>query len=75
MKNNTAAVFAALMAFQPPAIEIPRIKLEIPGRPLGSLVAVKYREKRIGRNDPCHCGSGKKFKKCHLNRKENHADH
>jgi len=20
---------------------------------------------RIGRNDPCHCGSGKKFKKCH----------
>jgi hypothetical protein len=30
----------------------------------------------IGRNDPCHCGSGKKYKKCHLeadektNRKE-----
>jgi uncharacterized protein YecA (UPF0149 family) len=22
--------------------------------------------KRIGRNDPCPCGSGKKFKKCHL---------
>lgn len=21
--------------------------------------------KDIGRNDPCHCGSGKKFKKCH----------
>jgi len=21
--------------------------------------------KEIGRNDPCHCGSGKKFKKCH----------
>ena len=21
--------------------------------------------KKIGRNDPCHCGSGKKFKKCH----------
>jgi preprotein translocase subunit SecA len=20
---------------------------------------------RIGRNDPCWCGSGKKFKKCH----------
>jgi uncharacterized protein len=18
-----------------------------------------------GRNDPCHCGSGRKFKKCH----------
>src|SRR5262245_33565135 len=23
----------------------------------------------LGRNDPCHCGSGKKYKKCHL-----HAD-
>ena len=21
---------------------------------------------QIGRNEPCHCGSGKKFKKCHL---------
>ena len=25
------------------------------------------REKpKVGRNDPCHCGSGKKYKKCHL---------
>jgi len=23
------------------------------------------REKDIGRNDPCWCGSGKKYKKCH----------
>jgi preprotein translocase subunit SecA len=22
-------------------------------------------EKTVGRNDPCWCGSGKKFKKCH----------
>jgi len=22
-------------------------------------------QKHIGRNEPCHCGSGKKFKKCH----------
>ena len=21
--------------------------------------------RRIGRNDPCHCGSGKKLKRCH----------
>ena len=25
----------------------------------------KRSEKKIGRNDPCHCGSGKKFKHCH----------
>lgn len=24
--------------------------------------------KKLGRNDPCWCGSGKKFKKCHLNK-------
>jgi hypothetical protein len=22
--------------------------------------------KKPGRNDPCHCGSGQKYKKCHL---------
>ena len=26
---------------------------------------VRRTEPRIGRNDPCHCGSGKKYKKCH----------
>ncbi len=26
----------------------------------------KRKEKKIGRNDPCHCGSGKKYKKCCL---------
>ncbi|MDX8519001.1 SEC-C metal-binding domain-containing protein [Mesorhizobium dulcispinae] len=24
--------------------------------------------KGLGRNDPCWCGSGQKYKKCHLNR-------
>lgn len=27
------------------------------------------KKKDIGRNDPCHCGSGKKYKKCCLNKK------
>ena len=26
---------------------------------------IRRAEPKIGRNDPCHCGSGKKFKKCH----------
>ncbi|HEX9654043.1 MAG TPA: SEC-C metal-binding domain-containing protein, partial [bacterium] len=25
---------------------------------------------KIGRNDPCWCGSGKKFKRCHLGRED-----
>jgi len=25
----------------------------------------KRSEKKVGRNDPCPCGSGKKYKQCH----------
>jgi hexokinase len=25
----------------------------------------KSKREKLGRNDPCHCGSGKKFKRCH----------
>lgn len=25
---------------------------------------------KLGRNDPCHCQSGKKYKKCHLDQDE-----
>ena len=28
-------------------------------------LTVRRGDKKVGRNDPCHCGSGKKFKKCH----------
>ena len=35
----------------------------------GGAVATQQRvtadRDKIGRNDPCWCGSGKKFKKCH----------
>ena len=34
--------------------------LEILLNPLKTIVA----EKKVGRNDPCPCGSGKKYKKC-----------
>ena len=32
---------------------------------LGATLQPVTREKKPGRNDPCHCGSGKKFKHCH----------
>lgn len=35
------------------------------GVPFGSLAQPIKRERpKIGRNEPCPCGSGKKFKKC-----------
>ena len=35
---------------------------------LGSLTrgGVQNAHKSLGRNDPCHCGSGKKYKRCHF---------
>ena len=40
---------------------------EAPGRANGDVVetVVKDEHDKIGRNDPCWCGSGKKYKKCH----------
>jgi preprotein translocase subunit SecA len=32
-----------------------------PGEPQGTIVAAP----KVGRNEPCPCGSGKKYKKCH----------
>ena len=29
------------------------------------IINSKPRNKKIGRNEPCFCGSGKKFKHCH----------
>ena len=30
-----------------------------------ALVPYKRETPKLGRNDPCFCGSGKKYKKCH----------
>jgi preprotein translocase subunit SecA len=35
------------------------------GRPQGSSVTVVRSQPKVGRNDPCPCGSGKKYKHCH----------
>jgi len=40
---------------------------EAPGRVNGDVVetVVKDEHDKVGRNDPCWCGSGKKYKRCH----------
>lgn len=46
----------------PPSREPAGIKPVVSGRP------------KVGRNDPCPCGSGKKYKKCHINREPQTAE-
>jgi preprotein translocase subunit SecA len=40
-------------------------KVDGGGAPAGRPQQVVRREGKVGRNDPCPCGSGKKYKKCH----------
>lgn len=37
---------------------------------LASVMLARCFMMKLGRNDPCHCGSGKKYKKCHLDADE-----
>ena len=30
-----------------------------------TVTAPRHIDQKVGRNDPCPCGSGKKYKKCH----------
>jgi preprotein translocase subunit SecA len=36
-----------------------------PAQTVNTQQVVRSEEQKLGRNDPCWCGSGKKFKKCH----------
>jgi preprotein translocase subunit SecA len=41
------------------------VKLSAPAKSAGESGSAGETEKKVGRNDPCPCGSGKKYKKCH----------
>jgi hypothetical protein len=59
---------------RPPPVEFPRFTIDSPRetRPretpprVEPVEPIRNSAPRIGRNDPCWCGSGKKFKKCHM---------
>jgi hypothetical protein len=38
---------------------------EARGGMTGEVQTVRREGKKVGRNDPCPCGSGRKYKKCH----------
>ncbi|HYI11985.1 MAG TPA: preprotein translocase subunit SecA [Thermoanaerobaculia bacterium] len=43
----------------------PRQQMTFSGAPKEPAAPVKRTAAKVGRNDPCPCGSGKKYKKCH----------
>ena len=55
---------------RPPAGAVDAAMAGMPGMGPGGAEAgggapVRRDEPKVGRNDPCPCGSGKKYKKCH----------
>ncbi|HEX8616127.1 MAG TPA: SEC-C metal-binding domain-containing protein, partial [Thermoanaerobaculia bacterium] len=43
----------------------PRQQMTFSGAPKEAAAPQKRMQAKVGRNDPCPCGSGKKYKKCH----------
>ena len=48
---------------------------ETPLEPLNRIATVRRAVPRIGRNDPCHCGSGKKYKNCCYSKDQERLQH
>ncbi|CAG0962066.1 Protein translocase subunit SecA [Planctomycetaceae bacterium] len=44
-----------------------RQQMDAATRPSADTGFMAHKKKVPGPNDPCHCGSGKKYKKCHMN--------
>jgi preprotein translocase subunit SecA len=62
--DSVRYLFHAQMVEQPTQAQ-PKVRLQAAG---GQGQAVKRQASaadKVGRNDPCPCGSGKKYKKCH----------
>jgi preprotein translocase subunit SecA len=66
---NKAEAASAFGTARPVAVAEPagRQQGPTPARTGGDDVikTVRREEPKVGRNDPCPCGSGKKYKKCH----------
>jgi len=68
--HETAAVHesaAPIVAEEPVAAQPSMIQESgtQPGQAPTAVEPIRNREKKVGRNDPCPCGSGKKYKNCH----------
>ncbi|MCL2601959.1 MAG: SEC-C metal-binding domain-containing protein, partial [Treponema sp.] len=59
--HNSMGAFSASGVSAPGGSSAPRPA----ARAQGSSVTVVRSQPKVGRNDPCPCGSGKKYKVCH----------
>lgn len=67
--QKSAIMYATMAAF-PDAMCMPAIRDNDNTPKSGTYVGMEKHKHALKRNDPCHCGSGNKFKKCCMGKKE-----
>jgi hypothetical protein len=66
VRENALTAEAATAIFPPTQVIVEAFDAALEGRRPGQMIGPFVREEpKIGRNDPCPCGSGKKYKRCH----------
>jgi preprotein translocase subunit SecA len=65
-KNEGFQLFQRLLAEVNKMVVYTIFKVDVVQQPQSPISKPQSQNKEIGRNDPCPCGSGKKYKKCGL---------
>ncbi len=66
IKENAIPEATAAIVFPPTQVAVEAFDAAVSGKRPGQTIKPVVREEpKIGRNDPCPCGSGKKYKRCH----------
>ena len=65
VKENAMTADTAVAIIQPTQVVVEAFDAALAGRRPGEKQGTIVAEAKVGRNEPCPCGSGKKYKKCH----------
>ena len=65
VKENAMAPETASIIIKPTEVVIEAFDAALAGRRPGERQGTVVASTKVGRNEPCPCGSGKKYKKCH----------
>jgi hypothetical protein len=65
VRENAMAADTATIIVKPTQVVIEAFDAAVAGRRPGERQGTVAAQEKTGRNEPCPCGSGKKFKKCH----------
>jgi uncharacterized protein YecA (UPF0149 family) len=65
VKESAMTVETASVIIKPTEVVVEAFDAALGGRRPGERQGTIVAEAKVGRNEPCPCGSGKKYKKCH----------